>query len=770
MKIITRYIMKEVASHSLLGLLIFTFVIYFPKLNRLLELVVERGLPASRSALLFLLPLPSVLVMTIPIAVLLGTMIGLSRMTADGEIIAARAAGISLRQFAWPVILCAILGWAAASTMSLVVAPASARRLMGMENEIKGEQIPYAIKPRVFIEQFPGRLIYLRDVTHSGRRWKGVFIADTRHPERPKVTLAESGYLVNDPANHGLLLHLANGAIHTIDPVNPLLYSVASFVRTDIQIPLDQPPVSAAAVLPAPAQSVPQLLRYIRNPSYRRDGMVELNSRLALPVAALALAWVAIPLGLYTRKGGKAVGVLLGILLVFIYYVIMALGLNFSKQGRLNPVVGLWTANLIFFLTGLWIVARLRRVRPPSALWQRWSAALTSRIERVRGAMAGRARIKPQDFLLRPRKLGQRVLRILDVYILRDWLFYFAVTQVALTGIYIIFDFFQLMSFIVRYHTPASRVLVYYGYLLPQITYLVLPLSVLVATLVSLSLLTKSSQVTAAKAVGISLYRIALPVIFAAALVSGAMFVMGAEYLPAANHRQDALRSEIENRPAQTFLHPGWQWIFGSSNRIFNYRFFDPDQDVFADLSVFDFDSSFHLTRRLYAKRAFWEPHVDRWILENGWARQMTGDKVTAYMPFSVATFKSITERPGYFKKNAGASEQMGIVQLARYVRALRQSGFDVVRLSVALWMKFSYPLAALVVSLIGIPFSFSVGRKGALTGIALSLAIAIVFWSVSSLFQAMGNLNQLPPAAAAWSPDILFAIGGAYLLLHVRT
>ncbi|MGH9469514.1 MAG: LptF/LptG family permease, partial [Terriglobia bacterium] len=104
------------------------------------------------------------------------------------------------------------------------------------------------------------------------------------------------------------------------------------------------------------------------------------------------------------------------------------------------------------------------------------------------------------------------------------------------------------------------------------------------------------------------------------------------------------------------------------------------------------------------------------------------------------------------------------------YIRVLRQSGFDVVRLSVEFYRKFSYPLAALVITLIGIPFAFSVGRRGALSGIALSLGIAVAFWSISSLFEAMGNLSQLPPAVAAWSPDILFTIGGAYLLLRVRT
>ncbi|MGH9360108.1 MAG: LPS export ABC transporter permease LptG [Candidatus Acidiferrales bacterium] len=766
MKIFTRYVLKEISSHSLLGLLIFTFVIYFPHLNKLLELVVRRSMTAPAALLLFLLPLPEVLTLTIPIAILLGALIGLSRMAADGEVIAARASGVGIDRFARPVLMYALAGWMTASAMSLVLAPAAGWKLERMETQLRASQLPYEIQPRVFIEQFHGLLFYLKDVTNSGARWKGVFIADTAHPSAPKVTVAESGYLASSPG--GLTLHLEHGATHEIDPNNPLLYSVASFTNTDIHIPTDEAPAATPQLRPAPDMTLPQLIAYIRNPRYRRDGLVELNYRLALPLASLALAWVGIPLGLITRKGGKTVGVMLAVALVFIYYVVMALGLGFAKQGRLNPVLGLWAPNILFALGGLIMVRRLQAVRGRAerlyAAWERW-------VERVHWRhKAGGAPHELPAAAQQPRALRGRILQILDLYIIRDWVFYFVLTQVALSGIYIIFDFFQLLGYIAGRHVPVSLVVTYYAYLLPQITYLMLPVSVLVATLVNLSLLTKTSQVIALKAAGISLYRIAIPVLAVAALASAGMFLMGGEYLPAANQRQDALRNEIQGRPAQTFFRPGWQWVFGKSNRIYHYRFFDPAHNVFADLSVFDFNSSFHITRRLYAKRAFWEPHVQQWILEDGWARRIDGDQVTSYKPFSVAAFRNLTESPSYFSRTVRTSEQMSIAELGRYIHNLQQSGFDVVRLSVQFYRKFSYPLVALVVALIGIPFSFTVGRKGALTGIALSLVIAIGFWSISSLFQAMGNLGQLPPAVAAWSPDILFALGGAYLLARVRT
>jgi LPS export ABC transporter permease LptG/LPS export ABC transporter permease LptF len=775
MRILTRYILREVFSHSLLGLLIFTFVIYIPYISRLLELVARHDLGLSSVITLFLAPVPGILVLTIPMSVLVGTLIGLSRMAADGEVIAARAAGMALSQFVRPVIIFALLGWGVTSLMSLFLAPDAALKLNRMETMLKTSQAPYEIQPRVFIEQFPNFLIYLEDVSGSHYRWKGVFLVDSSQRDAPKVTLAESGILVNDPDSQGLTLHLERGTTHEIDPQQPGRYSVSSFTTTDIPLPGAESNANGTERLAPTMQPLSELIGEVQNPSTglsgtedRRAALVELNYRFALPVASLALALVGIPLGLVTRKGGKPVGVMLTLLAVFVYYVIMVFGLSLAKQGRVSPALGLWAANVIVALLGLLMMTRLPRVWAHLQFVLEWFEAAAQRFERWRRR---RARPAPESAFLHPRVPGNRIFQILDVYVIRGWAFHFAVLLVAFIGIYIVFDFFQILTDVVRNHAGARLVLSYYRYFSPQILYTMLPLSILVATLVNFSIMTKTNQVIAIKSAGISLYRISLPVLFVAALLSAGMFVLGDEYLPETNQRQDALRNQIKGRPVQTHYRPDRQWIFGESNRMYNYRFFDPDRDVFADLSVFEFGQpGFRLTRRIYAARAFWEPNINGWVLENGWSRDLSGDRVTAYTPFSVATFKELTEHPSYFKKEVKTSEQMSALELRRYIDELSQSGFDVVRLSVQLYRKFSYPLIAFVVALIAIPFSFSMGRKGALSSVALSIGIAIVYWSTSSLFEAMGNLSQLPPAVAAWAPDLLFGLAGVFLLLRIRT
>ena len=768
MRILTRYILREISSHSLLGLLVFTFAIFIPRLGHLLELVVRHSLPLPDMLTLFMLPIPSILVLTVPMAVLVGTLIGLSRMAADGEVIAARASGIGLGQFVRPVLLFAFAGWAITLWMSLFLAPQAGRKLNRMEAGLKASQVPYEIQPRVFIEQFPNLLLYLEDVTGSRARWRGVFIADTTQRDEVKVTLAESGVLVNEAANDRLVIHLNQGMTHEIDPQNPAQYSVVTFTNTDIPVPLEQGSASGPESLSVPLLSLRHLIAQTHDPGQRQAALVELHYRFALPVASLVLALVGISLGLSTRKGGKAVGMILTMVLVFVYYIIMVFGLSFSKQGRLPPFIGLWLANVIFVVAGVLMLAQLRSVRTHLQFFQDWLDDLARRWEARQARPRRRRTTEPP---LQSRAPGSGIFQILDVYIIQSWFFYFFVLLVAFAGIYIIFDFFQLLGDMVRNHASAAVVLNYYRFLLPQIVYLMLPLSILVATLVNFGLLTKSNQITAIKAAGVSLYRISAPVLMVAILLSIGMFFLSDDFLPQTNQQQDSFRNQIKGKPPQTYYRPERQWIFGRANRIYNYRFFDPYKDVFADLTCFEFDPhSFRLTRRVYAARAFWEPAIRGWVLENGWVRDLEGDRVEKYFPFSVDTFPEMLEEPGYFKKEVRASEQMSALELRRYIRELSQSGFDVVRLSVQFYRKFSYPLIAFVVALIGIPFSFTTGSKGALSGVALSIGIAILYWSISSMFEAMGNLSQLPPFVAAWSPDVLFGLAGSYLLLRVKT
>jgi LPS export ABC transporter permease LptG len=316
----------------------------------------------------------------------------------------------------------------------------------------------------------------------------------------------------------------------------------------------------------------------------------------------------------------------------------------------------------------------------------------------------------------------------------------------------------------------------YLANLTPSMLYQIAPLAVLIAALVTFGVLNRNSEIIAMKATGISLYRLVVPIVSIAAILSVSLFLFDEFYLPQANRKQEALRATIKGRPPQTFLHPEQKWIFGHPHagepgRIFYYQFFDPDRNEFANLSVFEFDpSTLHLARRIFAARVYWDAGARSWHFQDGWKRDIEGADTIAYNEFKQTRFAEIHEAPSYFKKENLQSQEMNFGQLDRYIRDLRQSGFDTMRLRVALWHKLAYPLIAIVMAMLAIPFALSMGRRGSLTSIAIAIAVALAYWVIDGLFGAMGNVDYLPAAMAAWSSDILFGLIGGYLLLRTPT
>jgi len=475
---------------------------------------------------------------------------------------------------------------------------------------------------------------------------------------------------------------------------------------------------------------------------------------------------VGIPLGLSSKKGGKSTGFVLTILLVFLYYFSLSAGIAFARQGKVSPGLGVWSADILFALAGLLL---LRRVQQSSidvvsfrSLWkelaQRFSRTAAEEAEAPEGTMV-------------LRKASSRFPQILDDYILRQFLEYLGLVLSAFVVLTLVFTFFELLADIIRNRVPLVTVGEYLLNVIPSMLYLMTPLSVLIAVLVTFGLLQKSNELTAMKATGISLYRLIVPVIVISATLSFALFVFDQFYLPRANKRQDALRNEIKGKPPQTYLNPQHKWIFGAHHEIYYYEFFDGERNQFANLSVFAVDpKAFALTERTFASRVFWNESLKKWVFEQGWTRHLDREQVKDYRTFDVTTFSDVDEPPTYFKKEVKQSSEMNFDELKAYIRELEQGGFDVVRLKVQLYKKLSFPLITFVMSILAVPFAVSAGRQGALRGVATAIGIAVVYWVTSGLFEAMGNVNQLPAALAAWSPDVIFALIGGYYMLKVPT
>lgn len=773
MRILTRYTLREVLSHAAIGTALFTFVIFMRDVGRLLELIVRNSAPLPSVAEIFFLTLPTALTLTLPMGVLVGILIGLSRMAADGEVTAMRSSGVGAGAFVGMVSLFVMGAWLLAVVNSIVIAPRSAAELVALQNSMKNAQISFAVQPRVFYENFKDHVLYVQDAAAGpgAAVWNNVFLADIRNPSAPKVTVAARAVVLAGDQD-SIRLHLVNGAQHESLPRSPTQYNISTFSESDLPIQTPAAESQPRRDPPAAELTTTELLRRSNDadPGRGRWYLIEFHRRLALPTSALVLALVGIPLGLSSRKGGKSTGFVLTILLVFAYYMLSLGGVALARQGRVPPSLGVWMANLLFALAGIALLHRVDRS--------------SFEIGSVRGLgkrIIARLR-KPSAGPEAERRAAVRVLRqgisspgfplILDNYVLRAFLLNLLLVMATFTVLTTVFTLFELLGDIIKNRVPLITVAAYLVNLTPAMIYFpIAPMSVLIAVLVTMTLLQKSNELTAMQATGISLYRVVAPVLVFSLVAAFGLFLFEQTYLPAAYTKQDALRNAIKGKPAQTFLRPDRKWIFGQNNTIYYYEHFDPDQNEFSGLSVFQFDpASFALVSRIYAIRAHWGNDINKWVLERGWSRQFAGDSVSDYRTFDVSTFDIVSETPNYFKKEVKQSSEMNYRELSHYINDLSQSGFETIRLRVQLYKKVAYPMIIFVMAVLAIPFSLKAGRKGALTGIATALGIAIAYWVTAGLFEALGNVNQLPAALAAWAPDVLFGLAGGYLILKVPT
>ncbi len=774
MRILDRYIVREVFRHALLGLAVFTFVFFVPQLVRLMELFVRHTGSGSQIFDLFLCIFPGVFTFTLPMAVLIGVLLGLGRMSADSEIIALTALGIGRRRILLPVGVIALAGAGVTLCMTLWLGPMAVHKYRTLETDLVASQISFAVQPRVFDERFPKLVLYINDVSASGTQWHGVFLAEAGGENGSQLTLAENAIVIAEPKEGKLELHLKGGTTHEFSRQDPDRYSVTAFGQSDW-------PVEVNGLVPAQPRQVSNLERSLRelvntNDAGWREARVELHKRLAFPAACLVFALVAVPLGAQPRRGGRAAGSLIAVIIIASYYLLTVIGAGLARQGALPPAAGIWGANILLAILGLALLPRMEQFRgesqwlAPKVRFRSWARLLRRRKSRVRAAAFARipnGQVEPHENGV---PSSGSFPRLMDIYLLRRFFFHFAVLMAAFIFLFEAFTFFELLDDIARHRVPFLIVVDYFRYLTPFLIYNLAPLGALVAVLVTLGVMSKNNEIVACKASGISLYRLAVPLLFAGLTLATSMIVLDETYLPYANQRQDALRNQIKGKPPQTYTQPQ-RWIFGENEKIYNYDLFDPAQNLFGGLSVVELDpATFQMRRRVFASRATWSDSQKVWVLEGGWVRDFSDGTITRYQRFPVTSLPELSEPPSYFNREVRQASQMSWVGLRRYISDLHKAGFDVANLTVQWHVKLAFPLIAPISMLMAIPFALLVGTRGAVGGVALGVAIGIVYWTAARLLEAMGGVGQLPPFLSAWSTDITFLFLGLYFFFKMPT
>ncbi len=774
LRIIDRYILQEVIPPLILGLFVFTFLLMIPPVMEVAEDLIAKGVEGGTILQLMATLVPQGLGLTIPIALLLGILMGLGRLSSDRESVAIQACGISLYRMFYPVLLLAIVASVATGYVLIVALPDANQAFREITFRTIANRAEGEVKPRVFDEYFPRVLLYVREMSTSGRGWSEVFLADLRDSNQPDVYVAEHGRILLDRESRRVEIVLTAGTGHVVDPAEPETYEVHDFDEMVLQ-------VDAESVFPrrGPQRGLREYsIGQLREEAERMVGVglsphrpiMEIHRKFSIPVACLVFALIGLALGVTSRKDGKLANFALGIGVVFTYYVLMYGAEAMAKGALVSPHFAMWIPNIVLGIFGgvllVWRSSSVERRIVIPFFSRRVALPVPNSGDEDLSNGEERAR-----FVIRAGKVP-RFGNLLDWYVTRVYLGTALLSSVGLLGIFYISTFIDLSDKLFKGQTTGLRLLEYFWYATPQFTYYVLPIAALVASLVTVGLLTKSSELTVMKACGISLYRAALPIFLLSLLWSGVLFAMSETILARANRRAETINQEIRSGVPRTADVMHRRWVVGQTGSIYHYLSFDPELDEFGNLSMYDFSGRpWRLKRRTYVEHARFDDEAGEWEGHGTWVRDLSSSSADDKVLLSANTRRlPLLESPDYFKTEPPDAELMSFRELDRYIEELSASGFDVVRLVVALHRKVSFPFVTLILTLIAVPFAVTMGPRGALYGVGVAIGIACSYWVILSVFGAIGSAGLLAPVLAAWAPNLLFGASATYLLLTVRT
>lgn len=358
--------------------------------------------------------------------------------------------------------------------------------------------------------------------------------------------------------------------------------------------------------------------------------------------------------------------------------------------------------------------------------------------------------------------------RVLNRYVVSEYLKVLIMAVSSLTLIYIVVVFFQKVNAFIRYQAPLHLMFEYLLYKIPEVTLLwTLPYGVLLGTLLTLGIFSRHSEITAMKAGGVSLYRITFPLLIIAFFV-GLLSFVGNEYLLpfTSQSTQYLMDYKIKNERPLTFFKNYKIWYHGD-HCIINIQLLDPEREVLKGFTLYQIDDRFQCTQRIDAREAKWMN--GRWRLYDGAIRDFDSagaDRTTPFEERDLTLREDWTAFQGVERK----WEEMSYTELRTYIQKIQSAGYNPTRYLVALYAKVSYPFLNVIMVLIGIPFALKTGRSGGVAlSIGVSVAIGFIYGVMFYFFLSLGKSGVIPPFLSAWTPTMLFGLAGIFALTSVR-
>ncbi len=365
---INRYIFREVLTPTLLGLVIFTFILVMGRLPGLTELVVNKGVPLGSILKLFSYLLPTFLSITIPLSFLLGILLAFGRLSADSEFVALKASGISLYSLLMPILLFSLFCSLVTGSLTLYGEPAGKTAFRDQIFAIASDRASIGVEAGVFNDSFEGLVIYAEAMDDRQDQMHNVFISDERAAKKPANIFARQGRFIRNQQLQTLTLRLKRGTIHHLAEDKKKSYQTISFDTYDINLDIGQGLTDASSRSHSLGEYSPRQLIDARrdqtDPRQANRLAVELHKRISTSAAPLVFALIGIPLGLQSSRSGKGAGFALALGIALCYYVLLSLSSTVASKGTLPAAISLYLPNLLFIAGGLFFIHRTAIEKP----------------------------------------------------------------------------------------------------------------------------------------------------------------------------------------------------------------------------------------------------------------------------------------------------------------------------------------------------------------------------------------------------------------------
>lgn len=779
LKLFDRYILKEIAPPFFIGITVYTFVLLMNQILLLSEMFIARGVPASTVLSLLFYLIPSLLAFTIPMAILMGVLAGLSRLSSDAEITAFRTLGVGQRQILRPVLIFSICGWLITSFFTLYLAPQSNYKWIKTLSQSVNLEAQFNVNPREFYDRIPRTALFVQDIG-EGNLWRNIFVHFSYPSQEPRIIFAEKGRVNLFPDKKRATLELQKGIIHSSNVSNPENYSMTVFKRLEEELDVRSLFVGISTEKKAREKDINELLSDIKD-TKRELGklgssdknsidfkqnkrklikyLVETHKKFALPFACIIFAFLGISLGVSTKKGGRTSGFTLSIVIIVIYYILITAGENIAVNEGIKPWLGMWGPNIL--LAGLSVYAFTYSRRESQFMRSLFNAFSKKRKPKVKKKTSKGSLTLPRIYIRFP--------NIIDRYIIKKYISLFLLVFLSLLCVFIIITFFESIDNVYEHEKSLNLFYEYIWFKIPEFIHYVLPVAALSSALLCLGILTKFNEVTAMKSSGMSVFRIIVPVLVLSIIISFFSFYIQENILPFSSKKAEETWNQINDVPPRSYNRLDRRWVMGKNgDRMYYYNYFDQDRAVFRGMTILDLDTkSWVLERRIYAESA--ELINNKLILSHLWERRFEQNKPVSFSKQEKRELK-VMEQKSYFIKGMKEANQMHYGELKDYIDKLKVSHFETTRHEVDLHYKISFPLATFVIVLLGIPFAFTMGKRGTLVGIGMSFVIVIIYWGAIGIFKSLGYAGYISPFLGAWGPNLIFGLIGLYMIFNLRT